>query len=221
MIRRDYILRMIEEFMRALARIQSLQAGERWTEAALTTDEEFKRLLAVDALHALQLSDVVLLAKLAEGEPTHSVQDRALMVATLFKKAGDTSLAQEKAEESRQYYVRGLHLLLDVLGRSEDFECPAFVPKVEEFVERLHDTMSMPTQALLMQHYERTGQFDRAEDMLFAMLEVQPFNEKLVEFGITFYERLQRLSDSTLEAGNLPRVEIEGGLDELREWSWP
>jgi hypothetical protein len=44
-IRRDYILRMIEEFVQALARINALKKDRRWQEAAGVLDEEFQRLM--------------------------------------------------------------------------------------------------------------------------------------------------------------------------------
>jgi hypothetical protein len=43
-IRRDYILRMIEEFVQALARISALKKDRLWQEAAGVVDEEFQRL---------------------------------------------------------------------------------------------------------------------------------------------------------------------------------
>ena len=49
MIRRDYILRMVEEFIQALARIKMLQQGRRPEEAAGAIDEEFKRLVGQGA----------------------------------------------------------------------------------------------------------------------------------------------------------------------------
>ena len=45
MIRRDYILRMIEEFIRALAKIAALKKTRRWDEAADAIDHEFQRVM--------------------------------------------------------------------------------------------------------------------------------------------------------------------------------
>jgi hypothetical protein len=77
--------------------------------------------------------------------------------------------------------------------------------------------LPLETQALLMQHYERSGEFGKAEDALFAMLEAEPGNAGLVGFGVSFYERLQGQSDAGLATGNLPRPELETGLAELRK----
>ena len=42
--------------------------------------------------------------------------------------------------------------------------------------------MPARTHAMLMQHYERTGEFAKAEDALFAMLDAEPDNNAIVEF---------------------------------------
>jgi hypothetical protein len=76
--------------------------------------------------------------------------------------------------------------------------------------------LPLETQARLMQHYEVTGQFAKAEDCLFAMLEAEPGNAALVQFGIAFCERLRGQSDASLASGNLPRPELEASLAELR-----
>jgi hypothetical protein len=110
-----------------------------------------------------------------------------------------------------------LHLLLETLAREESFALPDFVPRVELFATALQGSpLPLETQALLMQHYERSGQFAKAEDALFAMFEAEPGNAGLVEFGASFYKRLQGQSDAALASGNLPRPELEAGLAELR-----
>jgi hypothetical protein len=216
-IRRDYILRMIEEFCEALARIRALKTDRRWQEAAGTLEEQFQRLIGLDARAAARLTETELLARLIQGEPTLAVREKTLLLSTLFREAGDVAAAQDRFEESRACYLKGLHLLLETLGRSEVFECPDFVPRVEVFAAALNDApLPPPTQALLMQHHERAGEYAKAEDALFALLEAGLNNPGLVEFGVAFYERLQNQSEASLADGNLPRAEVEAGLAELR-----
>jgi len=66
-----------------------------------------------------------------------------------------------------------------------------------------------------MQHHERTGEFAKAENALFALLDADPDNAAIVEFGVAFYKRMQAQSDAALAEGALPRSEIEEGLHEL------
>jgi Family of unknown function (DUF6483) len=216
-IRRDYILRMIEEFIQALARVNALKKDERWQEAAGVVDEEFQRLIGSGAEAVGRMSETELLAKLIRGEPTQAVREKTLILTALLKEAGEAATAQGREEESRSCYLKGLHLLLETLAREETGTLPDFVPRVEVFVAALGGSaLPLETQALLMQHYERTEQFAKAEDALFGMLEAEPGNAGLVDFGVSFYERLRGRSDASLAAGNLPRAEIETGLAELR-----
>ena len=46
MIRRDYILEMIEEFVRALTQIRALRQQDRWEENRLALDTECEKLAA-------------------------------------------------------------------------------------------------------------------------------------------------------------------------------
>ena len=77
--------------------------------------------------------------------------------------------------------------------------------------------LPLHTELLLMRHYERTGQFARAEDALFAMLDLDPENARVQDFGAAFYQRLEGKSDAALEAGDLPRPEIVAGLAEVEK----
>jgi hypothetical protein len=210
-------LRMIEEFLQALSRIRALKRGERWGEAGADLDSEFQRLVASGAMAVAQLSETELQARLVQGEPTAVVRTKTRLLISLLNEAGEMASAQGRREESRAYYLRGLHLLLGSLGQDEAFESPEFGPGVEGFAAALADApLPLQTQALLMRHYEGTGQFAKAEDMLFGMLELEPENLAIVDFGLAFYERLDSKSDASLASGNLPRQELGGGLAELR-----
>jgi hypothetical protein len=217
MIRRDYILRMIEEFIQALSRIRALKKEQLWSEAATSLDDEFKRLIGAGAQAVAQLSQTELVARLIRGEPTQVVHTKTLLLVTLLQEAGDLATRQERPEEARACYSKGLNLLLYSLAAGEVQEMPEFVPSLEVFVSSLNEaSLPVETNAMLMQHYERTGEFAKAEDALFAMLEAEPKNPRLIKFGIAFYRRLELQNDASLETGNLPRAEVEAGLADLR-----
>jgi hypothetical protein len=216
MIRRDYILRQIESFVAMLAKIAGLAKNEQWQEASATVSDEFKRLTGADAATVLQMSETELLARLIQGEPVHVVEMKGFMLATLLKTQGDLITGQGRLEEGRQYYLKGLHLLLDTFGRSEIVERPDFVPAIETFLTGLRDApLPMKTSAMLMRHYEQTGEFARAEDTLFGILDAGPDQVEFLDFGRSFYQRLLELSDDALVVGNLPRAEVKAGLAEL------
>ena len=216
MIRRDYILRQIEEFVAMLAKIAGLTKSERWQEASAATAGEFQRLTGMNAHEVVRMSETELLARLIPGEPTLLVESKAFMLATLLKTHGDLIAGEGRSEESRQYYLKGLHLLLDTVGRNEITERPDFAPTVEAFLTVLRDApLPVNTNAMLMRHYERTGEFAKAEDALFGMVDAEPHKVEVLDFGRLFYQRLLGMDDAALTAGNLPRAEVQAGLAEL------
>ena len=204
--------------MEVLSRIQRFKKEQRWDDAGTELDEEFKQLIKQEAADVNALSLTELLSRLIEGEPTQAVQMKTFMLASLLQEAGDVAVAQNQAELGRAHYLKGLHLLLHTLAGGYVEDCPEFVPKVETFVTALRDfELPLETLAALMQHYDRSGEFAKAEEALYNMLEQAGENPRILEFGIAFYERLLVQSDADLEVGNLPRSEVESSVVELRD----
>jgi tetratricopeptide (TPR) repeat protein len=218
MFRRDYILRMIEECVRALARIGASKKAQRWGEASIEVEAELKKLVGEDSEKIAALSESDLIARLMSEGPTHSLQDKTLFLIALLKEAGDVAAAEGRTEKERACYIKALNLLLDVLSRDEVFEFPQFVPRIDMLRELLKGApLPARTNAMLMQHYERLCEFAKAEDTLFEMLDAEPNNSGIVEFGIAFYKRALTQTDATLNSANLPRAEVEEGLKELQK----
>jgi len=217
MIRRDYILRMIEELRRVLAGIVALKQERRWQEVEGTLDEQFKRLVGVGAAEAVVLSETDLSARLMQGETTQFVREKARFLTALFREAGDAAVAQDRTDEGQALYLKGLHLLLGMQDSGEPSDHPDFVPSIEVFTAALSDApIPAQTLAMLMRHYERRGEFGKAEDALFGLLDGTPATHEVVDFGLAFYERLRGQRDAALTAGNLPRSELDAGLAELQ-----
>ncbi len=221
MIRRDYILRMIQDFMAILARLNSLKQDQLWGQADALLDEEFKRLTGSGSRAVASLTETELLARIISTEPTIVVREKTLILTRLLKEAGDVAAAQSHQEESRSCYLKGLHLLLQTMATGESADWPDFAPRVESFLLELERLGPLPlaTLAMLMQHYELLGEYGRAEDMLFTMLDSDEANPAVAQLGETFYERMRHKSDATLQSGNLPRAELKGGLEEFRRRS--
>jgi hypothetical protein len=218
MIRRDFLLRQIEEFVSVLTRMAGLAKAGQWEEASSAAKAQFKALAGADVTELFRMSDTELIARLAEGDTSFGVQEKLSMVTRLFKENGDVLKAQGRIEESHACYLKGLHLLLDSMANDPGSPRPDFLPSVEAFLIGLHDSpLSLETNAMLMRHYEQTGEYGRAEDGLFDILDGEPANIELLDFGVGFYERLLRLDDDALELGNLPRAEVNAGLAELNQ----
>lgn len=216
MIRRDFIIRMIEELGRALAQIRALRRGRQSEAASQIIDAECEKLAALGVKGILSLSETELVARVSEGQLAQTVHFRTLSVVTLLCEAASISNDEGREEEAREIHLKALRLLLEVLSQEDPLEFPEFVPKVESILGALQNKpLPVETQTMLMRHYEATGQFAKAEDCLFAILDEVGPNPAIVGFGRAFYERILRRSDQSLAEGNLPRSEAKQGLHEF------
>jgi hypothetical protein len=156
-----------------------------------------------------------LFARVSEEQLAQTVHLRTLAVITLLREAAEI-VSEERPEEAREIYLRALRLLLEVLAQENPAQFPEFVPTVETILTALQaEPLPPQTLALLMRHYEESGQYAKAEDALFSLLDTMGADSEIIGFGRAFYERILRRSDAALLAGNLPRKEAEQGRNEF------
>jgi hypothetical protein len=217
MIRRDYILQMIEECIQALMQIRLLRQGGRWEEARLAVDAQCEKLAAGGARRVAQLSETELLARLARDQPTQTVRARLFLLISLLQEGADIAAAEGRMADAREIGLKALHLLLDVSAQDDPGGHPAFVPRVDALVLSLGNApLPFLTQVLLMRHYESTGQWAKAEDSLFSLLDETADDPAVLKLGVALYQHILRQTDAMLLAGNLPRAEAEEGWRDLQ-----
>jgi tetratricopeptide (TPR) repeat protein len=217
MIRQDYLLRMVDRCVQALTRSLRLTELGEFPEARAELDQGIRNLAGLDLDQVSGLTESELMTFLLRGEPTQVLRQKCMLLTALLRQAGDVQAAQGNKSQARSLYLKALNLQLDVLAREAPFDIPEAVPRVEVLLRALEgESLPLPTYGALMQYWERSGQYAKAEDALFAMLEAYPAHPALAEFGLQFYERLLRQSDEALESGNLPRSEVLAGLAELK-----
>ena len=208
---------MIEEFARRLAQLQAAKQAGQHEQAAQELDADLQQLVGSDLGAIAGLSEAELMALLIKDGPTHLFRDKALMVATLLKEGGDLAEAKGQCEQSRECYLKSMHLLLSVTALGEAGEFPDFVPQIEMLRSALSPRpLPLETTALLMQHYERAGEFAKAENALFTMVE-SAGDADILGFASAFYRRLGSHSEAALAAGNFSREEVEQGRKEIEQ----
>jgi hypothetical protein len=72
------------------------------------------------------------------------------------------------------------------------------------------------TQKLLFHYYERIMKYDKAEDVLFELLDQGTHGDIILSEGAAFYERLSKKGHEELERGNLPIDEVLEGMDKIQ-----
>ncbi len=213
-IRQDYLMRMIQQLSGVLARIAGLRAEGRHDEALAEIGDAYGRFAGLNPslIHALGEEDLVALLRARGGlDP-----QRTYALAELLREEAEIFASEGRPDEALPRDRKALRLYLEVLPDLEDTPSPPNLAGLDALVARLEVT-DIPAGAreLLLRHYETSGRYSQAEDLLFDLLDVEPGAPETADLARAFYRRLLALPDAALEAGNLPREEVNEGLARL------
>ena len=220
MAQRDYILRQIEQLgsaYGAFIRSAEERKGLQYRAVGETVEQALRLHFGLSMATARERSADELIGLIRMGSSAYSgdgaVAERLILLAALLREQADTDAAGGDAEETAIGRLKALQIFLTVLVE-EDVASEYAIGAVEPLLNGLASYELPPAvKELLWHHAEQSGDFARAEDWLFALLEEEP---DALEQGIAYYERLAHFTDDELAQGNLPRAEVTASLAELR-----
>lgn len=217
-MQKDYILRLIQQFSRVLMQILHLREIKDYEGALTYIDDVFRQTLGFSSDLINSVPDEPLLAMLTSFDILDI--EKCLLVAHLLKAEGDIYVDQGDFDTSYYRYLKSLHLFLTILLLSDsDITDPDIFLEIEGLLNKLEDfELPVKIKSQLFRYYERVGQYSKAEDILFEVIEADGDGSEadIVERGIAFYERLLKKKDTELAAGNFSREEAREGLAQLR-----
>lgn len=220
MVRRDYILRMIEQIgvaWAALVKIAGLRANGQYEQVELLLEQVLRQHLGFggDTPGRLSADELIALVRLGQSASVDEavIAERLLLLGAILRERAELSLAQGLPDEAADFAAKALRVNLTVLVEEghDDERARAALGPLLGLLADYEVPGSLKEQ--LWRFHEGQGAFADAEDWLFALLEDEPI---MLPEGIAFYERLVALPDATLRRGNLPRDEVIAALAELR-----
>ncbi len=225
MINKDYILRMAEKIGRSLAIILGLRQYNQHEEALIYIDDLLLKTVGLTSRFINSISDQTLVATISPLGVLNV--DACLWIASLLKAEGDIYEEDlDKTNESYYRYQKALYLFLEVVLHEHIPADADLYKDIEQLLKKLEDyELPLPLKNKLFAYYELSGQYARAEDTLFDLMETYGADKageiddkrELIERGRAFYTRLQAKSDADLQAGNLAREEVDEGLEQLEQ----
>ena len=216
MLRDDYIMRMIEQLGQALAQALKLGNLGQFQQALMSLDQACHQFFGLDMKLLNDLDQDYLLAMMTTDGILDT--DKALIAAELLNAEGDLYAEAHQPNEAARRHLKALYLLASAFETDSGATLPGRPPLLQPLQDKL-TAYELPAATLqkLFDHYEYTGRYDKAEDMLYERLHLYGFDRRAVRVGIGFYHRLLAHSDAELAAGGLPRDEVEYGLAELTD----
>ncbi len=213
MQQKDYFLKLLQPFSQMLPYLLNLKKNGHYDEALAVIQGTGQQLTGFDAGLLNSLSAQSLLAMLDADSPSGAAQ--CLALAALFAEQGRIHEARADINEADASYLKALDIYLVVLHDRDTSDYLEEFGSINELVTALNGA-SLPKSTLhnLFRFYASNGSYARAEDTLFDLIALDAQDSALIDEGIAFYGMLKGKSDAELVAGDLPRDEIEGGLQE-------
>lgn len=206
----DYIKRMLE------------QLGELWAEvvgqltrgddaAALERIEQAYRDLVHldrDLVHKTG-EDFLILAvtvgKVGDIDRSIALCDLLRLEAQVHERTGDEATRQ-------QCLLKALNIVLEAALRLSHGTSQLHVERIDALLEEARTCdLSVATLWRIFTYHEMRGRFDKAEDAVYELIELDP--DTYSEQAHEFYARLMLLPDHELERGGLTRAEVEEGIE--------
>ena len=219
MPKQDYIMQLIEQLRGVFPYILDMVKSGNYEEAHGMIDQVCRELVGVSSGGLVRLTDADILREL-RADATMAWEEKAFYLATLLKEDADIYEEQEMEEQSVPRYNTAvllcIHVALQDKERANEYQ--EAITEITTILEEYE--LSAQTYATLMTFYETVGDFGKAEDILYewfdAELEFSGSDDpNPAEIGEAFYQRLLLKTDMELEQGNLPRAEVESGLQDL------
>lgn len=211
MITEDYFLRMINQLSYVLASVLKLMKLKRHDEALEEIQASSRQLLGMDLRLLTTLSDAEFIRLLSLGERFDV--EKCVVISELLRVIGEIREEQRKEHDAYVVRCRALGLFLE-LPQWEAVALPReYFDKVDELIVKLvPDGISLALMKKVFAYYEKSGRFDKAEDLLFDIVEEE---RSFSDSGVAFYERLLQKSDEELAQGGLSREEVDAGKRDL------
>lgn len=206
MVRKDYLLRVIEQFAAFLEKILFHKQVGDYAGAEQQIDETVKTLLGVDPASLFIMSVDTILNELI-GKSGFDM-DICLVVAELYNQKADVATAGNSGSLNIDFLEKSFLLYAEAIRHGADNL--AYRDRILAIIAALrrHD-IAETTKTKFFWYYELCGLFGKAEDVLYDLVETS--HEGIRRIGLEFYKRLNDREDILLALGNLPRNEVQEG----------
>lgn len=209
MLQRDYLMRVTEILVTVLSKVLSFKKEMKYEDAKKEIETAAKTIVGIDLklINLLSVEDILQLLKTSEV-----YAGRCIISAELLREYGDLFELQDY--RGKDFHLKSLHLYLEALFTKELPIPENYYKNIDELIEKLLETeFSAELKYKLIEYYELSGRFSKAEDILFELIEENADNIK--NKALSFYKRLRVRTNDELNKGNLSREEVEESIEEI------
>ncbi|MFL0194378.1 DUF6483 family protein [Clostridium sp. WILCCON 0269] len=217
MLKRSITAELMKKFNELLEKIIHCRDKNDYENALDLIDDAFKDIfrLSIKFFNSFSTENLIEIIK-SDGTIN---SDKYIMMAKLLEEEANILEVQNKTEDAFYIYEKSLNLFLNAY-LTEDNHCDleGYFSDIDSIIYKISQyKLSSELENRLIEYYVKTGTYDKAENIIYEMLQDTGFSKDCLKNAIEFYERLLVKSDSELNSGNLPREEVLESIDSLKE----
>ena len=141
--------------------------------------------------------------------------EKYIALGELLKLEGLISEKEKNIQNKLFYYEKIVEAFFEGYEEDETINKKYLNESKEQIEELMQYEISINIEKKIFRLYELLGSFDKAEDLLFQMINETNKDKEIIEQGKAFYNRLKELPQSLLEKGNFSPEEVEDSYKEL------
>lgn len=216
MIKRDYMKEVENSLKLVIEKVDQGIINNTPEIAFKAINKELKGLvgLDIDTINTLSFSSVI---DLINRENEYN-GEKYIALAELLRLNGYLLLRLQAENECLYYYNKALAAFCQALEEEHGL-AENFILSIEAVIEQLNQyQLSIEESLIVFRVDELLGKYDKAEDILFNIIKESEKDQRIIEKGIEFYNRLVELPEEELVCGNLPIDEVKASLSELKKY---
>lgn len=217
MLKRNLTAELVGKFNEALDKILECKKEGKIEEALSIIDNTLKDLFRLGSKFFKSFSNENLIDMVKTDGTINA--DKCIMMAKLLEE--EAEIIEILGDSTEAFYInlKALNLFLEAyLNKDENCDLQNFFSDIDIIIEKVND-YKVPSiiQNKMVDYYVKSQNYDKAENILYEILEDNDFEKDVVKKGISFYEALLNKSDADLENGNLSKEEISESLFILKK----
>ncbi|NLK94822.1 MAG: hypothetical protein GX275_06485 [Clostridiales bacterium] len=217
MLKRDY-KKEIENGLRIV--------NEKIDEGILSNDKNSASIVIEEQLKALVGLNIETISTLS----FQSVKDiitrenefnfeKYIALGELLRLQGKLDIHFNELAEGLFYYLKALKSFIEAKEEDGDLEENILI-NMEEINEEVSKyELDYDDSIALFKSYEITGKYDKAEDILYELINTAEDKEEVISLGVNFYNKIINLSDEELSKSNFSVEEAKEGLNQIKKYT--
>lgn len=208
MLTEDYLIRQINIYLAAIARIMGFKTAYMFVEAQIAVDEALEEIFGLSANLVRSMDDQGLLDAVTYLDVLNV--DKLQAAADVFREEGELKAMRGDEVGSIQSYTRSLNFYLDVVLNGGAWNLPDPANKIDKLIELLEPHPLDPDTIYgIFLYSEKQENWSRAERILNRLAEFPDLTEQLLKLRNQFYQHLNALDDKVLESSGMNRHHVQ------------